>query len=175
MVPHQIDVNNPVILSVWAGIFQWSFQSNKFFPQTDGNFPTLYFCSPNFYHKLMGIIQHYTLVTKFFPQTDGNYPTLYFVHWIFPTNRHDFSHKPTWFSPQTNMNFSKKCSRWESNLQPISPANSSLSSQPPRHVSKLSKKGKPIWFGEDYKYTARWTGAGGCNFESWWKPVNRIE
>ena len=100
-VPRPIDVNNPIILSgVWAGIFQWSFQSNKFFPQTDRNYPTLYFCLLNFSHKLTGIIQHYILFTEFFPQTDGNYPTLYFVHQI-------FSHKRTWFFPQTNMNFSK--------------------------------------------------------------------
>ena len=39
--------------------------------------------------------KHYTLFTKFFPQIDGNYPTLNFVHQIFPTNRFDFSHKPT--------------------------------------------------------------------------------
>ena len=98
-VPRPIDVNNPIILSgVWAGIFQWSFQSNKFFPQTDRNYPTLYFCLLNFSHKLTGIIQHYILFTEFFPQTDGNYPTLYFVHQI-------FSHKRTWFFPQTDMIF----------------------------------------------------------------------
>ena len=68
----------------------------EFFPQTDGNYPTLYFvhrifpsnwrelsniilCSPNFSHKLTGIIQHHTLFTEFFPP-----------------NRHDFPHTPTW-------------------------------------------------------------------------------
>ena len=46
--------------------------------------------SPNFSHKLTGIIQHYTLFTEFFPQTDM----------IFPTNQHDFPHKPTWIFPK---------------------------------------------------------------------------
>ena len=82
-------------LRVFSGV-------QEFFPQTDGNYPALYFCSTNFSHKLTGIIQHYSLFTEFFPQTDGNYPTLYSVHQIFPTNRYDFSHKPTWFFPQTH-------------------------------------------------------------------------
>ena len=107
------------------------------------------FCSPNFSHKLTGIIQHYILFTKFFP-----------------TNGHDFFHKPTWFFPQTNMNFSKNCSHLDLNLRPFASDNPLLSSQP-LHPILIPKKS--IWilgFGEDYKYTARLTGTGGCKFES---------
>ena len=88
-VPRQIDVNIPVFFSgASAGIFRWLFESNKIFPQTDGNYPTLYFCSLNVSHKLTGIIQHFTLFTEFFPQTNM----------IFPTNRHKFSieNMPDW-------------------------------------------------------------------------------
>ena len=38
-----------------------------------------------FFPQIDGIIQHLNLFIKFFPQTDL----------IFPTNRRDFSHKPT--------------------------------------------------------------------------------
>ena len=108
-VPRQIDVNNPVFFfRACAGIFRWSFLSNEPFPQTDGNYPTLYsvhrifptnwrelsnaiLCSPNFSHKLPGIIQRFSLFTECFPQTAGNYPTLFFVHRMFPTNWRELS------------------------------------------------------------------------------------
>ena len=74
-----------------CGYFPVKFSVQRTFPTNWRKLSNTILCSPNFSHKLTGIIQRYSLFTEFFPQTAGNYPTLFFVHRMFPTNCRELS------------------------------------------------------------------------------------
>ena len=65
---------------------------------------------------------------------------------IFPTNQHDFSHKPTWFFSQTDMIFLKKKKfHWESNLQYDHLCLASLLYPLSHHICIIGWRNKGFW------------------------------